>query len=84
MLSQVALLRSFSANQQFCGGSLGGAQHVLTAAHCTNGKSASSITVLIGNRLPQLRSATELCTPGETNFALGSEFTLRLRVLRIK
>lgn len=64
---QVALLRSFSATQQFCGGSLVGAQHVVTAAHCTNGKSARSITVLIG----------------ETNFALGSEYTLRLRVLRI-
>ena len=56
----------------------------MTAAHCTNGKSARSITVLIGNRLVLLQSATDRCTPGETNFALGSEYTLRLRVLRIK
>ena len=57
---------------------------MVTAAHCTNGKSARSITVLIGNRLVLLQSATDRCTPGETNFALGSEYTLRLRVLRIK
>merc|ERR1712240_666348 len=44
---QVALVSS-GGSRPFCGGTLISCSHVLTAAHCTAGSSASSISVLVG------------------------------------
>jgi len=44
---QVALVSS-SGSRPFCGGTLISSTHVLTAAHCTAGSSAGSISVLVG------------------------------------
>jgi len=44
---QVALVSS-SGSRPFCGGTLISNTHVLTAAHCTAGSSAGSISVLVG------------------------------------
>ena len=63
---QVGLTTSPSGTSPFCGGSLISASHVLTAAHCTVGRSAASIRVIVGDHNFQVTG------DGEQYFAVQS------------
>jgi len=78
---QVALVSS-SGSRPFCGGTLISCSHVLTAAHCTAGSSASGISVLLGehriddssfNRVP-LSKITD--HPNYNNGNLDNDFSI--------
>jgi len=57
---QVSLQRSsWGSSSHFCGGTIIDATHVITAAHCIEGVSASSLTVIAGDHRLRSNDGTE-------------------------
>jgi len=78
---QVGLV-SASGSHPWCGGTLISSQHVLTAAHCTDGASPSSIAVLLGEHKIDDQNYNRVAIsaitdhPGYNSGTLDSDFSI--------